>query len=65
MHALATNYKSSSATSIRLSDPSLGAVRVSGRFRVNDADQVDERLATLFDLEVEKTKPDEITLRKR
>ena len=54
-----------SSTSIRLADPSVGALRVSGRFRVDDADQVAERLATLFDLEVEKTKPNEITLRQR
>jgi transmembrane sensor len=54
-----------SATSIRLGDPSLGTLRVSGRFRVNDADQVADRLATLFDLDAERTKPDEITLRKK
>lgn len=54
-----------SSTSIRLADPGVGALRVSGRFRVDDADQVAERLATLFDLEVEKTKPNEITLRQR
>ncbi|WP_272799466.1 FecR family protein [Sphingobium sp. AntQ-1] len=54
-----------STTAIRLGDPSIGTLRVSGRFRVNDADQVADRLATLFDLEVERTKPDEITLRKR
>jgi len=54
-----------SATAIRLGDPSIGTLRVSGRFRVDDADQVADRLATLFDLEVERTKPDEITLRKR
>ncbi|MFY9348909.1 MAG: FecR domain-containing protein [Sphingobium sp.] len=65
LSAVVAEANRDSATSIRLSDPSLGALRVSGRFRVNDADQVAERLATLFDLEVEKTKPDEITLRKR
>ena len=54
-----------SATAIRLGDPTIGTLRVSGRFRVNDADQVADRLATLFDLDVERTKPDEITLRKR
>ncbi|CAM5611015.1 Transmembrane sensor OS=Sphingobium scionense OX=1404341 GN=GGQ90_005666 PE=4 SV=1 [Sphingobium scionense] len=53
------------STAIRLGDPSIGTLRVSGRFRVNDADQVADRLATLFDLEVERTKADEITLRKR
>jgi len=54
-----------SATAIRLGDPSIGSLRVSGRFRVDDAEQVADRLATLFDLEVERTKPNEITLRKR
>lgn len=54
-----------SATSIRLADPGIGALRVSGRFRVNNADQVADRLAVLFDLDVERTKSDEITLRKR
>ncbi|WP_150293680.1 FecR family protein [Sphingobium estronivorans] len=54
-----------SATTIHLGDPSIGALRVSGRFRVNDADQVADRLASLFDLDVEKTKPGEITLKRR
>jgi transmembrane sensor len=54
-----------SATAIRLGDPSIGTLRVSGRSGWTDADQVADRLATLFDLEVEKTKPDEITLKKR
>lgn len=63
--AVVAEANSDSATAIRLGDPSIGTLRVSGRFRVNDADQVAERLATLFDLEVERTKPDEITLRKK
>lgn len=54
-----------SSTSIRLADPGIGALRVSGRFRVDNADQVADRLAVLFDLDVERTKSDEITLRKR
>lgn len=54
-----------SGTSIRLADPGIGALRVSGRFRVDNADQVADRLAVLFDLDVERTKSDEITLRKR
>lgn len=53
-----------SATSIRLSDPSLGTLKVSGRFRIDDADQVAERLAALFDLEAERTRSGEITLRR-
>ncbi|OAN53480.1 FecR family protein [Sphingobium sp. TCM1] len=54
-----------SATTIQLGDPSIGALRVSGRFRVNDPDQVADRLAALFDLDVEKTKTGEITLKRR
>lgn len=54
-----------SATAIRLSDPSIGTLKVSGRFRIDDADQVAERLAALFDLEAERTQTGEITLRRR
>jgi len=54
-----------SATAIRLSDPSIGTLKVSGRFRIDDADQVAERLAALFDLEAERTRTGEITLRRR
>ena len=54
-----------STTSIRLGDPGIGALRVSGRFRVDNADEVADRLAVLFDLDIEHTKSDEITLRKR
>jgi transmembrane sensor len=54
-----------SATSIRLADPGIGSLRVSGRFRVDNADEVADRLAVLFDLDVDHTKSDEITLRKR
>lgn len=53
-----------SATSIRISDPSIGTLRVSGRFRIDDADQVAERLAALFDLEAERTRTGDITLRR-
>jgi transmembrane sensor len=65
LSAVVAEANRDSTTAIRLADPSIGTLRVSGRFRVNDADQVADRLATLFDLEVERTKPDEITLRKR
>ncbi|WP_287004156.1 FecR domain-containing protein [Sphingobium sp.] len=63
--AVVAEANKDSTTVIRLGDASIGTLRVSGRFRVNDADQVADRLATLFDLDVERTKPDEITLRKR
>ncbi|WP_030539309.1 FecR family protein [Sphingobium sp. DC-2] len=63
--AVVAEANKDSETAIRLGDPTIGTLRVSGRFRVNDADQVADRLATLFDLDVERTKPDEITLRKK
>ncbi|QJR02785.1 hypothetical protein HH800_11680 [Sphingobium yanoikuyae] len=65
LSAVVAEANRDSATSIRLADPGLGALRVSGRFRVDNADQVADRLAVLFDLDVERTRSDEITLRKR
>ena len=65
LSAVVAEANRDSATSIRLADPGIGALRVSGRFRVDNADQVADRLAVLFDLDVERTKSDEITLRKR
>ena len=65
LSAVVAEANRDSATSIRLADPVIGALRVSGRFRVDNADQVADRLAILFDLDVERTKSDEITLRKR
>ena len=65
LSAVVAEANRDSTTSIRLADPGIGALRVSGRFRVDNADQVADRLAILFDLDVERTKSDEITLRKR
>src|SRR3546814_654017 len=65
LSAVVAEANRDSATSIRLADPGIGALRVSGRFRVDNADLVADRLAVLFDLDVERTKSDEITLRKR
>lgn len=65
LSAVVAEANRDSATSIRLADPGIGALRVSGRFRVDNADQVADRLAVLFDLEIERTKSDEITLRKK
>lgn len=65
LSAVVAETNEDSATSIRLADPGLGALRVSGRFRVDNANEVADRLAVLFDLDVERTKSDEITLRKR
>jgi transmembrane sensor len=49
---------------IRVASPAVGALRVSGRFRIDDPDRVAERLASLFDLRVERGK-DRILLRAR
>lgn len=54
-----------SAIPIRVSDPAVGAIKVSGRFRIDNPERVADRLATLFDLEVDRTRQDEILLRPR
>src|SRR3546814_17572156 len=59
LSAVVAEANRDSATSIRLADPGIGALRVSGRFRVDNADLVADRLAVLFDLDVERTKSDE------
>ncbi|GAA0458064.1 MULTISPECIES: FecR family protein [Sphingomonas] len=48
---------------IRAADPAIGALKVSGRFRIDDPERVAERLATLFDLEIDRSHSDEIVLR--
>jgi len=50
---------------IRLSSPLLGERRVSGTFRVNDTDKIADRLASLFDLTVDRSNPAEIVLHQR
>lgn len=65
LSAVVAEANRDSATAIRLGDPEIGTLRVSGRFRVDDADQVADRLAVLFDLNVDRTKTDEITLHKK
>lgn len=49
---------------IRLADPSLGARRVSGRFRVDDTGLLASRLAVLFGARVDTSDPKEIVLRR-
>lgn len=51
--------------SIRLANPSIGDLRVSGRFRVDDAEQVAERLAALFNLTAAHVGSDQILLETR
>lgn len=53
------------APSIRLADPSIGDLKVSGRFRIDDPEQVAERLAALFNLKAERVSEQEILLRAR
>lgn len=50
---------------IRIADPAVGALTVSGRFRVDDPEQVADRLASLFDLQIDRTRQNEIVLRAR
>lgn len=51
------------AIPIRVANPAIGALKVSGRFRVDDPAQVADRLATLFDLKVDQSQPGQIVLR--
>ena len=54
-----------SAIEIRVADPSIGALQVSGRFRIDDAELVAERLATLLNLRADRIGSEEILLEKR
>lgn len=51
------------AVPIRLSDPRTGAQKVSGRFRIDDSLLLAERLAALFDLQVDRSNPAVVVLR--
>jgi len=53
------------ATAIRLADPAIGDLKVSGRFRIDDPEQVADRLAALFNLKAERVSAQEILLRAR
>lgn len=50
---------------IMLGDRSLGALRASGRFRVDDPDRMQANLARLFDLTVDTSDPGKVILRRR
>jgi transmembrane sensor len=54
-----------SALSIRLADPAIGDLKVSGRFRIGDPERVAEHLASLFNLKAERIGNDEILLQAR
>ncbi len=49
---------------IRLADPSLGAQRVSGRFRIDDTALLADRLGVLFDSAPDDSDPRQIVLRR-
>ena len=51
-----------SSRPIRFNDPAIGALKVSGRFRIDDPARVADHLATLFDLTIDKSRGDEILL---
>jgi transmembrane sensor len=55
----------SSAQPIRLAETAIGQRRVSGRFRLDDTALLAQRLALLFDLNVDRSHPEEIVLRVR
>lgn len=63
LSAVIAEANKGSAISIRVADPAVGALKVSGRFRIDDPERVAERLATLFDLEIDRSRSDEILLR--
>lgn len=50
---------------ISLADPTLAASSVSGQFQVHDAATVADRLATIFDLEVDRSQSGLLVLRRR
>ncbi|MDK2768416.1 MAG: FecR domain-containing protein [Sphingomonas sp.] len=47
---------------IRLADARLGDIRVSGRFRVDDSQQLADRLAAVLNLRVDRSDPSHVTL---
>jgi transmembrane sensor len=53
-----------SARPIRI-DPALGSRRVSGRFRIDETGLLADRLARLFDLEVDRSDPASLVLKSR
>ena len=65
LSAVVSETNRDSLTAIRLADPSIGNLKVSGRFRVDSPEQVAGRLASLFDLEAKREAPNMIVLRRR
>lgn len=52
------------AIPFEIDDPSLASLQISGRFHINQPDLLAQNLADLFDLMVDRTRPDRIELRK-
>lgn len=65
LSAVVSETNRDSLTAIRLADPSIGNLKVSGRFRVDSPEQVAGRLASLFDLEAKREAPNMIVLHRR
>jgi transmembrane sensor len=53
-----------SPVKIRAADPSIGAIRISGSFKVNDGAELATRLALMFDLRADKNNAMEVVLRR-
>lgn len=65
LSAVVAEANRGSTLPIRIADPAVGALTVSGRFRVDDPEQVADRLASLFDLQIDRARQNEIVLRSR
>ncbi|MFK4873806.1 FecR family protein [Novosphingobium sp. ZW T3_23] len=63
LYAVIAETRASSGRTIHLSNPSIGQLRVSGRFRIDDSELVADRLSALFGLEIERDPSGEVTLR--
>lgn len=54
-----------SSLHISLGDPALATLKISGRFRINDAERLAENAAQVFNLSVDRSTPGEIVLSPR
>jgi transmembrane sensor len=63
LSSVVTEANRYATTQIELADAPIGNLRVSGSFRIDEPDILAERLATLFDLRVDKSVPGRLVLR--
>jgi transmembrane sensor len=63
LSAVAVEANRYATTQIELADTPISNLRVSGSFRIDEPDILAERLATLFDLRVDKSVPGRLVLR--